>query len=304
MGTPSIFHAVLQYSTSFLTGDAVALQGAAAGEWTRLVASTKDELAPEYSPDGSRILFVSDRTGSWQIWVSDADGRNQRVLETGVSSPEVAAWSPDGKRIALSAHPGDHHDLYVVSAEGGHARQLTAGLTAGATESVLPRWSLDGAFLYYSCNRNGNWQIWRLHPDEGTPQQITRSGGFGGRPSPDGKYPYYTKGQGFAGIWRTPLAGGEEKQVTAFPKPDSWGQWAVTAEGIYFLDADAPGVPPPPMLKFYCFATGDLRVMPRATRPLSATGGYNLGLSPDGRWALTAQVDQSGSDVLMADTGR
>ncbi|MCU1236170.1 MAG: transcriptional regulatory protein-like protein [Candidatus Solibacter sp.] len=275
----------------------IALQGPATGEWTRLIASTKDEVSPDYAPDGRRILFVSDRSGARQIWIADADGRNAAQLETGVPAPEVAAWSPNGNLIVFSAHPGKKHELYVVPAAGGSARRLTDG----GSEAVLPRWSPDGAFIYYSSNRSGNWQIWRLPPEGGVPQQVTYDGGFAGRPSPDGKLLYYTKGQGFAGIWRTPLAGGEEKQVVAFPKPDNWGLWTVTAEGIYFLDSDVPGIPPPPILKFYRFQTGETRDIGPATRPLSVSGGYDLAISRDGRWALTAQVDQSGSDILMAD---
>ncbi len=101
--------------------------GAATGPPARFIASTRGDYAPQYSPDGKRIAFESDRSGVYGIWVSDADGSNAvELISRAGASCGTASWSPDGQRIAFNfdaegnigylchsgewrkAHPPDH----------------------------------------------------------------------------------------------------------------------------------------------------------------------------------------------------
>lgn len=86
---------------------------------TKVVSSTQYEGAPQFSPDGQKIVFQSERSGISEIWVCDLDGANPRQL-TFFGGPLVGTprWSPDGHHIAFDARPEGHSDIYVVGAEG------------------------------------------------------------------------------------------------------------------------------------------------------------------------------------------
>jgi Tol biopolymer transport system component len=98
---------------------------------------------PRWSPDGTRIVFTSWRSGAAEIWVMNADGSGQRLV-AGMERPAyMADWSPDGTRIAFSTERGDgNFDIYVVNADGGNLQRLTTSNSYWG-----PRWSPDGGQL-------------------------------------------------------------------------------------------------------------------------------------------------------------
>jgi Tol biopolymer transport system component len=83
---------------------------------TELIASEQD-LDPHISPDGKRVVFASNRTGNWEIWVCDSDGsKPQHVTShTGPAMAGTPRWSPDGRQIAFDFDPEGHPDIYVVN---------------------------------------------------------------------------------------------------------------------------------------------------------------------------------------------
>ena len=84
------------------------------------MGSTRMDQSAQYSPDGKRIAFTSNRTGVNSIWVSDADGTNAVAL---FSQPGKVLgspiWAPDGKRIAFDSNLEGDMDIYIVRASGG-----------------------------------------------------------------------------------------------------------------------------------------------------------------------------------------
>lgn len=212
--------------------------------------------SPQLAPDGEHLLVRSARGGGkTELWRTDIDGQNPvqltRTPNPGwIGSPH---GSPDGKWIAMDYRPGDHSQIWMVDSEGRNFRAVIAD----QYENFVPRWSRDGRSIYFTSNRSGELQIWKLDLASGQKIQITDQGGISGFESHDASALYYTKRE-FGGLWRRPLSGGPEVRVTDALHLGYWGAFALTDSGIYFLDADSA---PLPAILFYDFQTGRTRLV-------------------------------------------
>jgi Tol biopolymer transport system component/DNA-binding winged helix-turn-helix (wHTH) protein len=262
---------------------------------TCLIASTQSDSSPQYSPDGKKIAFSSKRSGSSEIWVCNGDGSNLVQLTgfggAGVGTPR---WSSDGSRIAFDSTQAGQTEIYMVDAKGGFVRRLTQD----ASMDVRPSWSRDGRWIYFGSNRSGDWQVWKIPAEGGQAVQVTKQGGREAVESPDGRFVYYFKGSsGNYGIWRISVEGGEEALVL---DEVSQGKWAILDQGIYFAKPKARSGP---AIQFFNFATRQVTQVAVLEKRL-IQGPPALAISPDGRWLLYAQIDQSGSDVILLENFR
>ncbi|HXX21760.1 MAG TPA: protein kinase, partial [Terriglobia bacterium] len=260
---------------------------------TKLIASAYSNLAPQFSPDGKRIVFASTRSGTSEIWVCESDGSNPRQLTFSGRWAGTPRWSPDGQQIAFDSSPQGHLGIYVVSAEGGQPRPLTAD----ASNNSVASWSRDGKWIYFASDRTGALQVWKMPAEGGQPVQVTKKGGQAAFESPDGKTLYYAKGLEVPGIWKVPVEGGKETPVLAQLAPVYWGYWGLTAEGIYFYDAGTMAI------DFFSFTTHKAA---QVAKPEKGPDGWEPGfaVSPDGRAILFAQVDQETSNIMLVENFR
>jgi Tol biopolymer transport system component/serine/threonine protein kinase len=246
----------------------------------RIIASDRENNAPQLSANGQQIIFQSGRTGRYEIWRSDADGSNplqMTFFDTGFSG--TPRWSPDGRWIAFDHHE-THSQIYLIDSEG---RNMHA-ITSGNYENVVPGWSRDGKAVYFASNRTGSWQVWRRELATGREAQVTHHGAFAAFESYDAKTLYYSRFEG-GGIWSMPVGGGEEQRVTEALHRGFWGHFAVTVAGIYLLDSDAA---PKPTIMFYSFQTRLLTpVLQLEEDPVPWMA--NLAASRDGRTVFFAQ---------------
>ena len=269
----------------------------------RLIASTRWDFYPQIPPDGDRIAFESDRSGSPEVWVCDRDGRRPVQLtsfaDVNAGSP---CWSPDGRWIAFDAAPDGNPDIYVISADGGSPRRLT---TEGSGD-IVPSWSRDGQWIYFSSTRTGIRQVWKAPAAGGEAVQVTKKGGAGAFESPDGKFVFYAKSEGSpfgpAAVWRVPVEGGEEVAVLDSPRPVRADAWAVVEQGIYFIDRErSEALVAEGFLRFFHFDTG--RVTQIASLGEQPTA-RQVAVSPDGSWILYVQDDQPGADLMLVENFR
>ena len=270
----------------------------------KLISSTRQDTSPQYSPDGQRIVFRSDRGGSDEIWVSTRTGQELRQL-TNFRGPLTGTprWSPDGLWVAFDSRPEGNSDIYVVSELGGPPRRMTAD----AADDVVPSYSRDGRWLYFASNRTGNWQVWKVDPrlSAGTaPQatQVTRDGGFAAFESSDGGTLYYCKGRDSAGLWKVPTDGGAETPVLADYKPGYWGHWGPATDGIYYIEPD-PAQPKSAVLCFLRFADRRTLTAAKISRQL-AVADSTFSVAADGSSILFSPVEREGSDIVLVSNFR
>ena len=264
---------------------------------TRLIASTRFEVGPQFSRDGRRITFVSDRSGPHEVWVCDGDGSNPVQLTfLAANWTGTPRWSPDGREVAFNARVEGQSDIYVVNSEGGLPRRITAE----ASNDVVPSWSREGRWIYFSSDRGGSQQVWKVPAKGGHAVQVTKRGGFAAFESPDGKALYYARYDA-PGLWRVPVEGGEESLLLEHPGVGGWGHWAVRERGIYFVNPDPTGHHA--TIELFSFATRRLtRLATLENQVVPWVDAFDV--SPDGRWALGSLNEQSNSDLMLVENFR
>jgi len=109
-------------------------------------SALSDELHPSWSPNGTQLVFQSDRGGSADLYVFDlASGESRRLTDL-ESDEESPVWSPDGRWIAFHSDREGHHDLYVIRPDGSELRRLTSG----ANDETDAAWSPSSREIAYS----------------------------------------------------------------------------------------------------------------------------------------------------------
>ena len=122
-----------------------------------VLADTSTILHASFSPDRTRIAMSSNRAGSFDIWVMDADGRNLRQLTSdSTASESEPSWMPDGSAIVYTAGAGGASQLAMVPVDSGEARVITDGPGGHQSPSVSP----DGRYVAYVSAREGNYDVY------------------------------------------------------------------------------------------------------------------------------------------------
>jgi Tol biopolymer transport system component len=251
------------------------------------ITSALVDYGPDFSPDGSKVVFTSNRSGEgMDIWLAQADGTQASRLTYGPGRAQgTPRWSPDGRWIAFDSAGSDGHaEVYVIDPKGGSMRQVTK-----ETGNVhMPFWSRDGKWIYFFLYQPGAVQIWRTPFEGGRTEQVTTHGGMIGRISVDGQTLFFMKD--YTGpLYAQPVAGGEEREVLSFVE---YKAFCPAAKGIYYIGKrTAEGYCP---LAFYDFAS-------RASRTLAKIEGtiyQGVAVSPDGETVLFTHSARTGSSLM------
>jgi serine/threonine protein kinase len=261
----------------------------------KLIASSRIESDAGYSPDGERIVFRSDRSGTFELWSAAKDGSGPIRLTNFGGRLGSARWSPDGKQIAFDgfaspSEPSKNTNIYVVPASGGGVRRVTDDRAL----SFVPNWSHDGRWIYYIVQRGSRWETWKTPSQGGAPVMVSGvTGMFDITESADGRYLYYTTPRGAKGIRRRLVDGGEETLVAGTEGVQLYRYWQLSGKELYFVEGPAD-----PVVRCIDLTSG------RATRlatlsPLLQRGPRGLTVSPDGASFLFVQVDSRQSDIYL-----
>ena len=255
-----------------------------------VIGSQGGDDSAQISPDGTRIAFISDRSGTRQLWISDARGADAiEVTHSGGLPVGTPRWSPDGRAIVYDSVKDGRSVIYVVGVTGG-VPQL---LAAGDRDDMMPSWSGDGKSVYFLSQRGGkSLELWKKPLAGGPDILLSESADGEAMEAADGRTVYYASVRG--GIWEMPAGGGIPTIVPALATVHASRYCFVARRGIYFLKSEIP----PWLIEFYSFATH--RVSPVVT--LNSTPEFDtpsLSVSPDERWLIYSQLDQSGSEIMM-----
>jgi TolB protein len=146
-------------------------------------------ISPAWSPDGTRIAYVSFEQKKPIVYVHDLRTQERRVVANFKGSNSAPAWSPDGTRLAVALSRDGGSQLFIMNADGSGVRRLTS--SSGI--DTEPRFSPDGQWIYFTSDRGGSPQIYRMPAGGGDAQRVTFEGSYNVSPrvSPDGRHLAY-----------------------------------------------------------------------------------------------------------------
>jgi Tol biopolymer transport system component/DNA-binding winged helix-turn-helix (wHTH) protein len=261
----------------------------------KLISTTRDQMCPQYSPDGKHIAFASNRGGPGEIWMSDPDGTNVvRLTDLRNFVTGSPSWSPDSTKIVFDSrteiHPGQHHaDLYIVDI----AERAPRKLNTSTDQASVPFWSHDGKWIYFMGGGDdvAGERIYRVAPEGGRAQVLTSGRGYRPQESFDGQWVYFVHGGSNMTLQMASLnPTGTESRVEGMPPLSLGANWTLVRDGVYFFPAEDFMT-----LSYFDFAT-------KRARPVFKVGGgvfLGTSVSPDGRYILYAQFDDARSDVML-----
>jgi Tol biopolymer transport system component/DNA-binding winged helix-turn-helix (wHTH) protein len=254
-----------------------------------LISSTRRQMNAQISPDGKRIAFQSDRSGSSEIWVADADGSNPvRVSSFGGPLSGAPSWCGDGRRLAFDSRVTRRSALYVADIQERVAREIHASVE----NLALPVWSKDCKWLLAS---DGNDRLFLVPAIGGSAERFTS------RPS------YYTsiagqdvifnvKSAEGLQLWRKRIGGDTEEPLAGMPQLSYADAWVATATRVYFTARANDAV----VVRYYDLADSTIHNAATLPHPPAYLGGLGMSVAPDGKWLIYSRVADAEADIILA----
>ncbi len=255
---------------------------------TRWIFSTRDQLTPQYSRDGARIAFQSNRSGSPEIWLADADGGNPvRLTSIGGPLTGAPAWCSDGRRLAFDSRESGTSAIYIVDV----FERVPRRVETSRPNLALPTWSPDCTWLLAS---DGRATLYRVPAAGGTVQRFTSQRSYQAIVIADRVIFNVAEPSGVV-LWMKPLAGGTESPVPGMPRLTYSDSWTASDGAIYFT-----GVRNGQVTVFRhdlrTLTTQSIALLPNEPTPL---GGLGLAVAPDNEALLYTHTEDTQSDLAL-----
>ena len=153
---------------------------------TALTSDTTNEGQPAWSPDGTKIAFITDRDGNNEIYTINADGAGLRRLTTDAADDEQPAWSPDGGKLAFVSNRTGSLNIWVMDSTGANL----ANVTNSTSTDLAPAWSPNGTKIAFHSDRGGGFDIYVMDTAGANVMRLTNGSAPAELPSwsPDGAH--------------------------------------------------------------------------------------------------------------------
>jgi len=139
-----------------------------------VVRSREPLLSPAWSPDGSKLAYVSFEHGDSAIYVQDVTTGSRRLLSNKRGINGAPSFSPDGRRLAMSLSYEGNPEIYVMDLGSGALTRITNSLSI----DTEPDWMPDGSSLVFTSDRSGKPQLYQVAATGGAPQRLTFQGQY------------------------------------------------------------------------------------------------------------------------------
>ncbi len=149
------------------------------------LASREPIMSPAWSPDGTRLAYVSFENKKPVVYVHSLVSGQRQVVANFKGSNSAPAWSTDGKQLAVVLSKDGGSQIYLIGADGSNPRRIT---NSGSIDTE-PFFAPDGQSIYFTSDRGGSPQIYRMSASGGDPARVTFDGSYNVSPrvSSDGK---------------------------------------------------------------------------------------------------------------------
>jgi len=179
--------------------------------------------APAWSPDGSKIMFMSSMYGNPELFVADADGGHVKRLTYAVGASTSAAWNPKtGQQVAFVSDRGGTPQIYTMDADGGDVQKVPL---PDKGYVIDPAWSPNGQLMAFSWRRpDGNYDLYVMDVASHDLVELTRDEARNERPSwaPDGRHLVFESTRtGTRQIWSMLADGTNARQLTTQGQSES-----------------------------------------------------------------------------------
>jgi uncharacterized protein YjdB len=146
------------------------MRTAGAAPMLPILVDSAVNIQPVPAPDRTRLAFSSNRAGSFDLYVMDADGQRLRRLTSASSSEGEPAWTPDGARLVYTVTTGTATQIAIIGSDGSENRQLTTASGGNHSPCVSP----DGRAIAFVSARGGNHAIYAMALDGSGQRRLTR----------------------------------------------------------------------------------------------------------------------------------
>ena len=205
------------------------------GSDQRLVTDIQNAKFPDFSPDGSRIAYVTSTNYDGRVKITDIDGFDQTTVLSQNRAMADPDWSPDGDQLVFIFHTHQYFSVSVVDSSGRNFRHLTQPATDQINQASS--WSPDGQVILFTSDRDGDQEIYSMNSNGKDLRQLTNNEARDYFPawSPDGSQIAFSSDRdGNWEIYVMDVSGGHIQQITVDPAEDWWPAWSPDGQRIAF----------------------------------------------------------------------